>query len=126
MRDARFAVLLMERRHPIAGMVLTDLFRDEEVWLVDEGLETWLNKGMALATRYCTADLFSMTAGVGMPVFRSFLEDALDAVPQLMRKPKSQAIDDPRLAETVYRTAIREGIMEDMMYLDPPVEGYAA
>lgn len=126
MRGARFAVLGMQCRHPSAGLVFVDFFRDEEIWLVDEGLETCLKRGMAFATRYYTPGPFSMTAGVGMPVDADLLEDALEEVPQVKRKPKLQAIDDPRFAEAVYRAAIREGIMERIMYLDPPAEGYAA
>jgi len=126
MRNARFAVLSVERRHEDAGLVATDLFRDDEVWLVDEGLEISLAKGMWFATRYFTPDRFSMTAGVGMPVDSVFLADALESAPQLMRKPYVQAIEDPRFAEAVYRAAIADGIMEGMMYLDPPGAGHAA
>ena len=39
MRNARFAVVLVRRRHPSVGLIVTDLFRNIELWLVDEGLE---------------------------------------------------------------------------------------
>jgi hypothetical protein len=113
MRAARFAVLIAGRRHSAAGIMFTDLFRnDEDIWLVDEGIETWIEEGMAYATRYHTPERFSITAGIGIPVHRRFLKDAIEqGAPQLTRKPTSQAIDDPRFAEAVYRAAIREGIM---------------
>jgi hypothetical protein len=47
-------------------------------------------------------------------------------VPPLTRKPKVQAIDDPRFAEAVYRTAITGGVMDNVRYVDPPAAGYAA
>jgi hypothetical protein len=127
MRKARFAVLTMERRHPTAGIIFTDLFRNEEIWLVDEGLEASLKVGSAYATRYYTPDQFSMTAGVGVPVHRGLLMDAVEAyAPQLLRKSKTQLLDDPRLPEAIYRTAIEEGVMERVAYVNPPAEGYAA
>src|SRR5262245_13584584 len=126
MRNARFALLLIERRHPVAGLVATDLHRDEEVWLVDVGLEMSLPERTTYATRYLTPDRFSMTAGVGMPVDRLFLADALEAAVHLLRKPRVQAIEDPRFAEALYRRAIAAGTMEEMEYVDPPTEGYAA
>jgi len=126
MRNSRFAVLVMRRRHPAAGLVYTDLFREEDIWLVDEGQETWFEEGLVLAGRYYTPGPFSMTAGLGIPLDIDFLEDALAAAPHLMRKPKRQAIDDPRFAEAVYRAAIREGIMERIRFQDPPAAGYAA
>ena len=107
MRKARFAVLIMQRRHPVAGVILLDLFRDEEIWLVDEGLETWMEKGTSYATRYYTPEQFAMTAGVGIPIGRQFLIDAIETfAPHLERKTKDQAIDDPRFAEAIYRAAL--------------------
>jgi hypothetical protein len=68
MCNARFAIVLVQRRHQSAGLVVTDLFRKSELWLMDEGLETSLPIGTAFATRYYAPDRFVMTAGVGMPV----------------------------------------------------------
>jgi hypothetical protein len=36
MRQARFSLWRVERRHPTTGLILRDLLRDEEIWLVDE------------------------------------------------------------------------------------------
>jgi hypothetical protein len=127
MRKARFAVLIARSRHPAAGLIFTDLFRHEDIWLVDEGLEASLKIGTAYATRYCTPEKFSMTTGVGMPIYRDLLTEAVEAyAPQLTRKSAGQVTDDPRLAEAIYRKAIEEGVMETVAYVDPPAEGYAA
>jgi hypothetical protein len=126
MRSARFALILIEGRHEAAGLIATDVVREEEIWLVDEGLEMSLSKGALYATRYFTPNGFSMTAGVGMPLDLSLLTDAIASVPQLLRKSHLQAVEDPRCAEAVYRTAIAEGVLEGMTFLDPETTGHAA
>ena len=112
MCNARFAVVLVQRRHQTAGLIVTDLFRNVELWLVDEGLEISLPEGATFATRYYTPEGFAMTAGVGMPVDLVLLKSALKSAPQLLRRSHAEAIDDRRFAETVYRAAIADGIME--------------
>jgi hypothetical protein len=118
MCSARFAVLLVKRRHQAAGLIVTDIFRKIEVWLVDEGLEISLPEGAAFATRYYTPDRFSMTAGVGMPVDLELLTSALGSMPQLLRKSRAEAIEDRRFAEAVYLTAIADGTTARMTYQD--------
>lgn len=126
MRNARFAVVLVRRRHPSAGLIVTDLFRNIELWLVDEGLEMSLEVGAAYATRYYAPDRFVMTAGVGMPVDRDLINSALESAPQLLRKSHLEAIEDRRFAEAVYRAAIANGIMQGIAYQDPADTGDAA
>src|SRR5260370_14935361 len=81
MRNSRFAVVLVQRRHPSVGLIVTDLFRNTELWLVDEGLEISLPAGAAFATRCYAPDDFVMTAGVGMPVDLDLLVSAVESVP---------------------------------------------
>ena len=126
MRNARFALIAVERRHEAAGLIVTDLFRNAELWLVDEGLEMSLPVGAAYATRYYTTDSFVMTAGVGMPVDSDLITHALESAPLLRRKSPAEAIEDRRFAEAVYRAAIEDGIMEDVVYQDVPGTGKAA
>ena len=73
-------------RHPVAGLIVKDLFRGVEVWLVDEGLESSLPDGAALATRLYTPERFAMTAGVLVPLDLELIEDAIAGMPQLLRK----------------------------------------
>ena len=40
MLAARFALIRVERRHPEAGLIVRDFMREEEFWLVDEGMES--------------------------------------------------------------------------------------
>lgn len=115
---ARFAILLVERRHPCAGLIVTDVCRDIELWMMDEGLERSLSDGAVYATRYYLPEGFAMTAGVGMPIDIALLADAVDLVPQLHAKLFREIVDDRRLAEAIYRVAIADGIMEEVSYED--------
>jgi len=126
MRDSRFAVILVRRRHPSVGLIVSDLFRNIELWLVDEGLEISLPAGAAYATRYYKPDDFVMTAGVGMPIDLGLVIGAVESAPQLLRKSQVEVIEDRRFAEAVYRAAIADGLMEGVAYQDVPSPGDAA
>ncbi len=119
MRNARFAVLVVQGRHESAGLIVTDLFRGIDLWLVDEGLEASLPDGAALATRYFAPGPFVMTAGVGLPIDRGALALAIESTPALTRKSPADAIQDRRFAEAVYRGAIANGTTERVRYRDP-------
>jgi hypothetical protein len=119
MRAARFAVLCIERRHEIAGLIATDIFRRTEVWLVDIGLEGSVPEGSVIATRLYTPERFAMTAGVNVPFDPEIVEDLAAELPRHLReKPPAAIIDDRRFAETIYRVALAGGIMERIKYQD--------
>ena len=126
MQQARFAILGVERRHPAAGLIVLDIFRNIELWLVDEGLEASLWEGAAYATRYYQPEYFAMTAGVGLPVDRDLIASVLDAAPQLQRKSQVAALEDRRFAETLYRTAIASGATAGVAHQDVPDPGEVA
>jgi hypothetical protein len=118
MRNARFSIIGILRRHDVAGLIVEDLFRGVEVWLVDEGLESSLPDGAALATRLCTPEGFTMTAGVLVPLDIELIEDAIVDTPQLLRNRREELIDDRRFAEAIYRVALASGLMEQVAYQD--------
>src|SRR5262245_52710003 len=121
MRAARFAILVLGRRHDAAGVIATDLFRRTDVWLVDIGLEASLEEGAMMATRLYTPEQFSMTAGVNVPFDLALIEDLYDALPRRLGETKhTDLIDDRRFAETIYRVALADGIMDRVTYQDPP------
>ncbi len=82
MRAARFAILILGRRHDAAGVIATDLFRRTDVWLVDIGLEASLEEGAMMATRLYTPEQFSMTAGVNVPFDLALSRDYLSRRPR--------------------------------------------
>ena len=119
MRRARFSIIIFSRRHNVAGLIVEDLFRGGEFWLVDEALERSLPDGVALATRLYTPDGFAMTAGVPVPFDIELIEDAIADTPQLLRNRREELIDDRRFAEAIYRVALASGLMEQVAYQDP-------
>jgi hypothetical protein len=118
MCNARFSVLSVQRRHPVAGLIVTDRFRDIDLWLIDEGLEISMRAGEMFATRYFAPDRFVMTAGVLVPFADDMLADVVDSAPQLLRKSPEKVIEDRRFAEAVYRIALADGVMESVAYQD--------
>jgi hypothetical protein len=122
MRAALFSLLRIERRHPIAGLVATDLCRDTERWLVDVGLESSIPDGATLATRLYTPGDFSMTAGVNVPLDATTLLRLIDELPRHMQgQPLEVLVDDRRFAEMIYRIALANGLMDRVEYRDVPL-----
>jgi len=116
LRAARFAILIIGPRHDATGVIATDLLRRTRVWLVDIGLE-----GAMMATRLYTPEQFSMTAGVNVPFDLALIEDLYDALPRRLGETRlTDLIDDRRFAETIYRVALADGIMDRVTYQDPP------
>jgi hypothetical protein len=46
MRNSCFSFWRVERRHETAGLILRDVLRDEETWLVDESMEQFMSPGL--------------------------------------------------------------------------------
>jgi hypothetical protein len=119
MRNARFGVLQVLRRHPTAGLIVTEVFRQIDLWLVDENMEATMPMGVAFAGRFFAPGPFVMNGGVGVPLTREALKRVLLSLPQLTRKPQAEVVQDRRFAETAYRNAIEDGSSERMAFRDP-------
>jgi len=120
MRASRFAFVRVERRHDIAGLILTDLTRHEEIWLLDEGMESSFPDGYVFFTRLHAPEAFCMTAGVFVPVSDGLLSEALDGTSCFSRKTMREAVEDRRFAEAIYRAALRNGICDRIRFQDAP------
>jgi hypothetical protein len=120
MVPARFALIRFERRHPEAGLIVTDLLRDKELWLVDEGLEASMPVGFNIATRVFSPEDFHMAAGAFVPLEGVMLMSALARRPLLSRMNADEAAQDRRFAEAIYREAIDAGAMERVRFEDSP------
>lgn len=124
MRRARFSVWRVERRHEPAGLVVRDLLRQDEAWLLDEALERSAPAGMAAAMRLCTPDAFAMTCGVIVPVDRELLEEVLAEVLPRVRGSPDRVADDRRFATAIYRAAVARGLMARVGFEEaPPPDG---
>jgi hypothetical protein len=75
MREARFSVWRIDHPHESAGLVVTDVLREVETWIVDENLEASAPEGLSFAGRVCEPDRFAMTCGVIVPVDRELMEE---------------------------------------------------
>jgi hypothetical protein len=116
MRHARFSVWRIHHRHEIAGLIVADVLREVEAWVVDENLEASAPEGLSFAGRVCEPDRFAMTCGVIVPVDRDLMEEvALDMLAWRRGDPEHVA-QDPRFATAIYRAAIDAGIMNRVAY----------
>jgi hypothetical protein len=120
MRQARFSVWRVERRHEMVGLIVQDLLRPNEAWLVDEALERSAPKGMTMAMRLCTPDTFTMTSGIIVPVDREALEEVFGEVLPRVRGSPDQVANDRRFATAIYRTAVARGLMERIGFEETP------
>jgi hypothetical protein len=118
MRKARFS--LWRGRHAVVGLVVQDLLRQGEAWLVDEAMERSAPEGMAAAMRLCTPDTFAMTSGVIVPVDREALEEVLAEVLPRVRGSPDRVANDRRFATAIYRTAVARGLMERIGFEEIP------
>lgn len=116
MRNARFSIWRLERRHDTVGLIVTDVLRQVEAWLIDEKLETSAPEGMSFAGRLCAPEGFVMSCGVIVPVDRDLIEEvALDTLAWRRGDPDGVA-QDSRFAIAIYRAAIDSGIMASVAY----------
>ena len=77
MRQARFSLWRVERDHETTGLILRDLLREEEIWLIDEAMAKNARPGQEMAARLVEPDRFAMTARVIVPI-----------IPDLMTRPE--------------------------------------
>jgi hypothetical protein len=116
MCDARFSIWRVEGRHQTAGLIVTDVLRETEAWLIDEGLEASAPDRTVFAGRLAEPDDFAMSCGVIVPVNPDlFVEVARDALAWRRRDPERIA-QDPRFAIAVYCAAIDSGTMAGVAY----------
>jgi hypothetical protein len=108
--------LRIEQRHKTAGLIVTDVLREAEAWLIDERLEESAPEGVAFAGRLSKPDGFAMTCGAVVPVDRDLIEEVtLDTLAWRRGNPE-QVAQDPRFAIAIYRAAIDSGMMGGVTY----------
>jgi hypothetical protein len=114
MRHARFSVWRINRRHEAAGLIITDVLREAEVWLVDEQLEASAPQGLSFAGRICEPDRFAMSCGVIVPVYRELIDEVARDMLAWRRGDPEHVAQDPRFAIAIYRAAIDSGILNNV------------
>jgi hypothetical protein len=112
MADARFSVFEMTERHPIAGVLLSDLSTGEEVWLMDQGFEASVPSGYLLALRLIRPAEFHMTTGVVVSMNDEATWEAANRRHPLKSTNDLLVISDrDQLAEAVYAAAVETGAL---------------
>jgi len=116
MCDWRFSLFVVRRPHRTAGLVLYDLFRQEDVWLMDEGLEKTAPAGMALASRVTKPDAFHMTTGAALPLGEADLEETAALFSDGGANPFVDGGRNVKFVETVYRAAVTHSLLTGIRY----------
>ena len=111
MRRARFSLWRVERRHETVGLVLRDLLRGEDLWLVDEALERSARPGLAMAARLLQPEAFVMTARIIVPLVPGLMEQVFARTPVLQRVPAEALAREPRFAIGIHQAAVATGAM---------------
>jgi hypothetical protein len=117
MCHARFSLWRIERHHETTGLILRDLRRDDEVWLIDEALAKNVRPGREMAARLIVPDRFAMTARVIVPIIPALMtrselmEEVFIRAPALRSLQGKALAEDPRLAIGIYRAAVATGAM---------------
>jgi hypothetical protein len=114
MRHAHFSLWRVERRHETAGLILRDLLRGGEIWLIDEAMEMNARPGVEMAARLLSLEGFEMTARIIVPVTRDLMEEVFDRAPALRRARGDVLARDPRFAIGIYRAAVATGAMDSV------------
>ena len=122
MRRARFSLWRIERRHPTTGLILRDLLRGEETWLVDEAMEKNAPSGVEMAARLLQPESFAMTARIIVPLLPDLMtlpevmEEVFTRAPALRRLRGDALAGDPRFAIGFYRAAVATGAMDRVLF----------
>lgn len=122
MRRARFSLWRIERRHPTTGLILRDLLRGEETWLVDEAMEKNAPPGVEMAARLLQPESFAMTARIIVPLLPDLMtlpevmEEVFTRAPALRRLRGDALAGDPRFAIGFYRAAVATGAMDRVRF----------
>src|SRR3954452_6311818 len=117
MHQARFSLWRVERDHETTGLILRDLLREEETWLIDEAMAKNARPGQEMAARLVDPDRFAMTARVIVPIIPDLMtrpelmEEVFIRAPALRSLEGKGLADDPRLAIGIYHAAVATGVM---------------
>jgi hypothetical protein len=118
MRHAGFSLWRVERHHETTGLILRDLLREEEIWLIDEAMAKNARPGREMAARLVQADRFAMTARVIVPINPvlmtrpELMEEVFIRAPALRSLQGKALAEDPGFAIGIYRAAVATGAMD--------------
>jgi hypothetical protein len=106
---AQFSIWRVERKHHIHGLVITDLLRQIEIWLVDEAMTASARNGLRFAGRLCHLEHFTITNGVAVPVVGALTEQAIADAIARRSTDLEHASETANFAADIYRAALDDG-----------------
>ena len=112
----RFTLIKVRGRHHIAGLMVEDINRHNEMWLMDEGFEATADPGLVLGARIIKPTAFCMTAGGAIPINPEVISDALSRRAIWLKNKPEQTLEDPRFPAALYSAAIRNHVMDNFQY----------
>ena len=106
-----FSLWRVERWHETTGLILRDLLRGGEAWLLDETLAKTAPPGLDFAARLLQPEAFAMTARIIVPIIPDLMEQVFTRTPVLQRVQGDALAQDPHFAIGIYRAAVATGAM---------------
>jgi hypothetical protein len=114
----QFCIIEVIEPHKVAGLVVEDINRKSEMWLMDEGFEATASPGLMLAARMIQPTTFFMTAGGAIPINQDVVADALSRRGIWMKNSPTTTLADPRFPAALYAAAIKNKVMEKFQFKD--------
>jgi hypothetical protein len=117
LQAAQFSIFRVTDRYEPAGLLVKDLLRGFDLWLLDEGLEESARLGAVFAMRVAPIEDFVVTCGVIVPVGDLIFDAIDDFLADCATDAERAALaDDPRFATSFYKLAIELGLMSLIAY----------
>ena len=112
MRQAQFSLWRVERWHETTGLILRDLLRGGEAWLLDETLAKTAPPGLEFAARLLQPEASAMTARIIVPLVPGLMEQVFARTPVLQRVPAEALAWEPQFAIGIYQAAVATGAID--------------
>jgi hypothetical protein len=129
MCNAIMSIWQVDRHHEQAGVILKDILRGGEVWLVDESFATVARPKWVGAMRLMPVEDFFINCGVLVPMDQVSLAGAvIDRLGWVRGNDLKRVADDPRFAIALYRVGLERGAMDRVRYhaVGDPLPGVGA
>jgi hypothetical protein len=112
LRAAQFSIFEIGERHPVAGVMLKDVAREREVWLMDEEVPFHGQPGHMFATRLFWPDEFGMICFTVVPMSADTLEQTFFYMTEPLKDDPAELMETVGFVTTLYDVAIDTGMLE--------------
>jgi hypothetical protein len=116
MCGTQFSIWRIERRHHIYGLIVTDLLRQMEIWLVDEAMTVSARNGLRFVGRLCHLQHFTITNGVAVPVVGALMEQVIADAMARRSTDLEHASGTTNFAAGIYRAALDDQVVDRVLF----------